>query len=271
VGGRYENHQQRQQNFNTQRKLESVIRYLVASPLGELRLDAIRTADINSYVTWRMATPLSFAVRKDGHPWARVPKSPSAATVNKSLQVLKSALRFAQPDEKLKALDVARLAAPDGCHLYLWTTAPKLEVAYQVLRAWGFDFKTVLVWRKRRLGLGRHFRSQTEFILFATRGPNLPLREQGLSNVVDAPVARHSEKPDAFYALAERASFEPRLDMFARKPRPGWTVWGAEAPVGPRPPAIHKTGAVINPLDEVLRGAPVEGQAIHLIDGPVSG
>ncbi len=109
MGGRYENHQQRQQNFNTQRKLESVIRYLVASPLGELRLDAIRTADINSYVTWRMKTPLSFAVRKDGQPWARKPKAPSAATVNKSLQVLKSALRFAQEEGLVATVPTIRL------------------------------------------------------------------------------------------------------------------------------------------------------------------
>ena len=109
VGGRYENHQQRQQNFNTQRKLESVIRHLVASPLGELRLDAIRTADINSYVTWRMKTPLSFAVRKDGQPWARKPKAPSAATVNKSLQVLKSALRFAQEEGLVASVPTIRM------------------------------------------------------------------------------------------------------------------------------------------------------------------
>ncbi|MBM4380813.1 MAG: ParB N-terminal domain-containing protein, partial [Deltaproteobacteria bacterium] len=157
-------------------------------------------------------------------------------------------------DDAVKALGVASLAAPDGCHLYLWTTAPKLEVAFQVLRAWGFAFKTMLVWRKNRLGLGRYFRSQTEFVLFATRERSLPLREQGMSNLFEAPVARHSEKPGEFYALVERASLGPRLDMFARKARAGWMVWGAEAPAeapaGGRPPAIHETGDVIKPADE---------------------
>jgi len=91
--------------------------------------------------------------------------------------------------DAVKALGVASLAAPDGCHLYLRTTAPKLEVAFQVLQARGFAFKTMLVWRKNKLGLGRYFRSQTEFGLIATRGGNLPLHEQRLSNVVNAPAS----------------------------------------------------------------------------------
>ncbi len=160
-------------------------------------------------------------------------------------------------DAEVAALPVAQLA-DETSHLYLWAGAQKLEAAFAALRAWGFEFKTLLVWKKNRLGLGRYFRSQTEYVLFGTKG-RAPLRETALSNHFEAPVTKHSVKPDVFYALVERASFEPRLDMFARRLRPGWTCWGAEAgaPVGEgeaagaRPPAIHNSGTDIKPLGEV--------------------
>jgi N6-adenosine-specific RNA methylase IME4/ParB-like chromosome segregation protein Spo0J len=155
--------------------------------------------------------------------------------------------------EQLKALNVAALAAEDGCHLFLWATSPMLPLALALIEAWGFTYKQTLTWTKDRLGMGRYFRIRDEFLLFATRGRTLPLKSQSLSSGINAPATRHSAKPDAMYAHLEEGTFEPRLEMFARKAREGWTTWGAEAPRGesdgPPTPAIHETGEDIKPID----------------------
>jgi N6-adenosine-specific RNA methylase IME4 len=80
-------------------------------------------------------------------------------------------------------------------------------------------------------------------VLFATRR-SLPLLRQDLSNFISAPARRHSAKPDAFFGLVEQASPGPRLEMFARGQRPGWTTWGAEAG---GEPLIHNSGSDIKP------------------------
>lgn len=153
-----------------------------------------------------------------------------------------AALKYpAMSEAELQALPVEALASPEGCHLYLWTTATHVELAYGLARSWGFDPKTILVWKKPKLGLGRYFRSQAEFVVFAVKG-NLPLLEQGLGSLFEARQHAHSEKPDAFFALVERASPGPRIELFARKARPGWTVWGAEAPGSEAEPVIHSSG-----------------------------
>lgn len=133
--------------------------------------------------------------------------------------------------EKICALAIREHAAQDA-HCYLWVTNPMLVEGFKVLAAWGFEFKTMLTWKKPRLGLGRYYRSQTEHVLFGVRG-KLPLHAQDISNFFEAPQGRHSEKPEEFSALVERASPGPYLELFARKQRPGWTCWGAEveAPV----------------------------------------
>ncbi|MDR7574208.1 MAG: MT-A70 family methyltransferase [Armatimonadota bacterium] len=135
------------------------------------------------------------------------------------------------------ALPVAAIAAADA-HLYLWTTNAFVEKAYEVARAWGFEPKTIITWVKAveddrgavrvQIGMGHYFRGSTEHVLFAVRG-RLAVRRRDIPTVYFAPRGRHSEKPDGFYAdVIERASPGPRLEMFARKPRPGWTVWGNE-------------------------------------------
>jgi N6-adenosine-specific RNA methylase IME4 len=127
--------------------------------------------------------------------------------------------------EEIAALPVAELAAPDA-HLYLWVPAAKLADGLQAVEAWGFTYRTELVWLKRGLGLGTWFRVGTESILFATRGslrtsPNVP-------NWFEAPRGRHSQKPEDFFRLVQRASPGPYLELFARRARPGWTTWGNE-------------------------------------------
>ena len=127
--------------------------------------------------------------------------------------------------DELKALPVPEWA--DGeCHLYLWATNNFILRAGELIGIWGFDFKTVLTWVKPRFGLGTYFRSSTEHILFAVKG-KVPTRARDIPTHFEAPLGKHSEKPQVLYAIAERASYAPRLDVFARKTRPGWMAWGA--------------------------------------------
>lgn len=129
--------------------------------------------------------------------------------------------------EDLAALPVGELAADDGCHLYLWSTNAHLPNAFELISAWGFTFRTVITWVKPGLGVGSWFRGTTEHILFATRG-NLPLSRADLGTHFEGPRGRHSEKPEASYRLIEAASPAPRIELFARNVRPGWTAWGDE-------------------------------------------
>lgn len=126
---------------------------------------------------------------------------------------------------ELEALPVATWA-DDECHLYLWTTNNFILRAGDLVAAWGFEFKTVLTWVKPRFGLGSFFRSSTEHCLFAVKG-QAPTRARNIATHFEAPLGKHSEKPDALYDIAERSSYAPRLDAFARKQRDGWTAWGA--------------------------------------------
>lgn len=125
-------------------------------------------------------------------------------------------------------LDVKALAAADS-HLYLWTTNKYLRDAYTVAEEWGFRPSVVLTWCKsvRGIGLGDTFRLTTEFILFARRG-NLPHARIVPTTWFDWPRGKHSAKPDDFYTLVESVTPGPYVDLFARKPRAGWTVWGDE-------------------------------------------
>lgn len=128
---------------------------------------------------------------------------------------------------------VQRLADPVGCHLYLWVTNNYLRAGFEVLEAWGFEYITIITWEKDRAGLGQYFRGITEHIMFARRGKPLPYksidgkRAQGMT-IIKRPRKEHSAKPDSFYRTAERVSYEPRLEMFARTKRPGWDTWGNE-------------------------------------------
>ena len=130
--------------------------------------------------------------------------------------------------ETIGRFDIERwVPLTGGCHLYLWVTDAYAGDIYQVLRAWKFDPKTWLVWMKDRIGMGNYFRHQHEFCVFAVRG-KLRLSRLDASTVFRARVTRHSEKPDAFYSLVESCSPGPYLDVFARRKRAGWDVYGDE-------------------------------------------
>jgi N6-adenosine-specific RNA methylase IME4 len=124
------------------------------------------------------------------------------------------------------ALPVKELAAFDA-HLHLWTTSTFLPAAFQVLSAWGFEYKSVFVWVKEGMGLGNYWRVATEFLLLGVRG-SCPFLDHGQPNWIATPRGIHSEKPQEIRALIERVSPGPFLELFARREALGWTVWGNE-------------------------------------------
>ena len=137
--------------------------------------------------------------------------------------------------DEICALPVAALAAPRS-HLYLWVPNALLAEGLQVLKAWGFVYKTNLVWYKVRKdggpdgrGVGFYFRNVTELLFVGVRG-NLRTRQAGRRqvNLIPQPKRQHSRKPEQFYDLIECCSPGPYLELFARQPRAGWVQWGDE-------------------------------------------
>lgn len=131
--------------------------------------------------------------------------------------------------DEIKALPVQDIAAKD-CILFMWTTAPLLAESIEVLAAWGFQYKSCAVWDKERTGMGHYFRIQHELLLIATRGsPGTPPDSLLEPSVYREKRGKHSKKPEWFRETIER--YYPnakRIELFARKARPGWTVWGDE-------------------------------------------
>jgi N6-adenosine-specific RNA methylase IME4 len=124
----------------------------------------------------------------------------------------------------------------DDALLLLWRVSSQVEEAYSVARAWGFVPKSEIVWRKKtknglvHFGMGRYVRAAHETCIVATRGHFKP-RNLSQRSIFDAPTGIHSEKPQAFYDIVETLSGGPYAELFARKPRIGWTQWGDELPV----------------------------------------
>lgn len=132
--------------------------------------------------------------------------------------------------EAIAALDVESRAAADA-HLYIWTINAYLVETYAIVKAWGFEPSALLTWCKppHGLGLGGTYVQTTEHVLFARRG-SLAARHRVDSTWFAWKRGEHSVKPTEFYAMVEDVSPGPYLEMFARDARPGWKVWGAEAP-----------------------------------------
>ena len=120
-------------------------------------------------------------------------------------------------------------AAPDA-HLYCWTTNAFMPEAWRLCELWDFTPRTILTWVKPSIGMGHYYRNNTEHVVFAVRG-TLPTLQKDQPTAFFAPRLLHSEKPAEFFRIVERMSPGPRLELFARKPREGWTVWGNEVNV----------------------------------------
>ena len=129
--------------------------------------------------------------------------------------------------------------ASERSHLYLWVPNALLPEGLQVMKAWGFEYKSNLVWHKVRKdgfsdgrGVGFYFRNVTELVLFGVRGKGVRTLGPGRSqvNLLSSRKREHSRKPDELYSIIESCSWGPYLELFARTRRENWTVWGNEAP-----------------------------------------
>jgi site-specific DNA-methyltransferase (adenine-specific) len=139
--------------------------------------------------------------------------------------------------EEIRNFDLPPIA-PDAL-LLLWRVSSMVEEAYEVVRAWGFEPKSEIVWRKltktgkEHFGMGRYVRASHETCIVARRG-RPQILDRSVRSVFSAPVGRHSAKPPEFFAIAERLAVGPRVELFSREARPGWTVLGLEAPANVR-------------------------------------
>lgn len=136
----------------------------------------------------------------------------------------------------IKALPVEALAA-ENCALLMWAVMPELPGALEVIKAWGFEYKTVgFTWIKQNKsgeglfwGMGYWTRANAEVCLLATKGHPERMAKD-VHQVVLAPVTEHSRKPDEFHLRIERLLRGPYLELYARREREGWTTWGNEIP-----------------------------------------
>ena len=132
------------------------------------------------------------------------------------------------PIEEIEALPINKIA-DKNCHLYIWVTNRSLPKSFHLMDKWGFRYVTCLTWIKPHYGVGNYFRGQTEHILFGVKGSQ-PLKRHDVGTWFEAPRGeRHSAKPDEFYSLVESCSYAPYIDIFGRKEREGWSVWGENA------------------------------------------
>lgn len=175
-----------------------------------------------------------------GRPFGAVLADPPWRFLNRTGKVAPEHKRLSRYDtmtwQEIAALPVADVAASKS-HCYLWVPNALLAEGMQVLEAWGFTYKTMLVWHKVRRdggsdgrGVGFYFRNVTEPVLFGVRG-KLRTLDAGRTqvNLLATRKREHSRKPDELYPIIEACSPGPFLELFARYPQPGWVAWGNEA------------------------------------------
>ncbi|WHN65667.1 MT-A70 family methyltransferase [Cysteiniphilum sp. QT6929] len=139
--------------------------------------------------------------------------------------------------DEIKQLPIADVS-DDASHLYLWVPNALLAEGLDVMKSWGFTYKTNLIWYKvrkdggpDRRGVGFYFRNVTEIILFGIRGKHARTLQPGRSqeNILLSRKREHSRKPDEQYELIEACSPGPYLELFARGSREGWVAWGNQS------------------------------------------
>jgi N6-adenosine-specific RNA methylase IME4 len=165
-------------------------------------------------------------------PWQFINRTGKVAPEHRRLS------RYGTMDlSAISALPVADIAAATS-HLYLWAPNALLPEGLAVMAAWGFSYKSNLVWHKIRKdggpdgrGVGFYFRNVTELVLFGVRGRNARTLTPGRRqvNFLATRKREHSRKPDEIFPMIEACSPGPRLELFARGVREGWTAWGNQA------------------------------------------
>jgi len=197
---------------------------VLSMPKHNLEADRNAAEDLLAKVSGQFATILA------DPPWQFQNRTGKVAPEHRRL------LRYPTMElREIMDLPVSRLAAARS-HLYLWVPNALLQEGLKVMEAWGFTYKTNIVWYKIRKdggpdgrGVGFYFRNVTELVLFGVRGQMrtlAPGRKQ--VNIVIAQKREHSRKPDQIYDIIESCSPGPYLELFARFPREGWTQWGNE-------------------------------------------
>lgn len=127
----------------------------------------------------------------------------------------------------LEEIEQLEVPAADDCVLWLWALNNQMHEAYHILEAWEFEPKTLLTWVKNRIGTGYYLRGKTEQCILAFKGsPRWTNKKQ--STLLNAKIREHSRKPDEFYSLVDKICSGPKIDMFSREKREGWTTWGDE-------------------------------------------
>lgn len=161
-------------------------------------------------------------------PWSYQDPSANRGGAIRHYQTMKKA--------DIEAMPVHEIAENDSI-LFLWTTMPKLEESFDLIKAWGFEYKTcAFVWVKRNKiapswfwGMGRWTRSNAELCLLATRGKGVTRMSAAVHSVIDEPIERHSKKPNIVRdKIIELVGDLPRIELFARESAEGWDVWGNE-------------------------------------------
>jgi N6-adenosine-specific RNA methylase IME4 len=173
-------------------------------------------------------------------PFGTIVADPPWRFTNRTGKVAPEHRRLARYDTmsiaEICSLPVREVAAAKS-HCYLWTPNALVPDALEVLSAWGFTYKTMFIWHKVRKdggsdgrGVGFYFRNVTETVLFGVRG-SLRTFQPGRRqvNLLATRKREHSRKPDEMYGIVEACSPGPFLELFARYPKPGWSVWGDEA------------------------------------------
>jgi N6-adenosine-specific RNA methylase IME4 len=188
-------------------------------------------------------------------PWRFANRTGKMAPEHKRLR------RYATMNfDEIAALPVGELAAPQA-HLYLWCPNALLAEGLRIVQAWGFVYKTNLVWYKIRKdggpdgrGVGFYFRNVTELLLFGIKG-KLRTKQAGRKqvNILVSRKQEHSWKPEEQYEIIESCSPEPYLELFARRRRAGWIGWGdqAETYEESRPIVAPYNGFALQEKDEV--------------------
>jgi N6-adenosine-specific RNA methylase IME4 len=133
--------------------------------------------------------------------------------------------------EEIMGLAASDIADEDAI-LWLWTTNAHLRVAFDVVKSWGFEYKTLLTWVKDRMGTGEWLRGQTEHCLLATRGKPVFIHGNH-TTVLNALRREHSRKPEEFYILVEATCPGSKVELFARQARAGWQAFGDQTDLFP--------------------------------------
>lgn len=175
-----------------------------------------------------------------GRKFGTVVADPPWRFINRTGKVAPEHKRLARYETmtvaEIAALPIQEITA-DKSHLYLWAPNALVPDAFEVMKAWGFTYKSMIVWHKIRKdggsdgrGVGFYFRNVTETVLFGVRG-KLRTFQPGRSqvNLIATRKREHSRKPDELYPIIEACSPGAFVELFARYPRPGWSAWGNEA------------------------------------------